>query len=167
MAQIYNFPNSDGTGIRVGIISFGGYFNQSDLDSYFSDFNLGASAPKIGISFFNGAQFDYIDPDGASGENYLDIEIISSVTPKANITLYIAPNTVADFYGVLNLAMQESDVVSVSWGYNESQITTNGLNIFDALFNTYSTVPVFVATGNRGSAGGVGFPASCTKAIGI
>ena len=125
------------------------------------------TAPKIGISFFNGAQFDYIDPDGASGENYLDIEIISSVTPKANITLYIAPNSIVDFYGVLNLAMQESDVVSVSWGTEESQITSSGLNIFDALFNTYSTVPVFVATGDLGSAGGVGFPASCTKAIGI
>jgi hypothetical protein len=63
--------------------------------------------------------------------------------------------------------MQHSEVVSVSWGTNESRVSAFYQNSFSALFNTYSTVPVFVATGNRGSAGGVGFPASCTKAIGI
>jgi subtilase family serine protease len=167
VAQVYNFPNSDGAGIRVGIISFGGYFNQSELNSYFSDFNLSASAPEIGISFFNGAQFDYVDVNGDSIENYLDIEIISSVTPKANITLYYAPNTIDDFYGVLNLAMQQSDVVSLSWGYIESQIPNTYRNSFNTLLDTYSSVPVFVATGDDGSVGGVGFPASCTKAIGI
>jgi subtilase family serine protease len=167
VAQVYNFPNSDGAGIRVGIISLGGYFNQSDLDSYFSDNSLGASAPKIGISFVNGAQFDYVDVNDDSIENYLDIEIVSSVTPKANITLYYGPNTVSNFYDVLNLAMQHSDVVSISWGTNESRVSASYRNSFNALFNTYSSVPVFAATGDDGSTGGVGFPASCTNAIGI
>jgi hypothetical protein len=167
VAQIYNFPNSDGEGIRVSIISLGGYFNQSDLNTYFTDYNLGASVPQIGVYFFNGSQFDYVDLNDDSSENYLDIEIVASVVPKANITLYYATNSVANLYNLLELAMQQSDVVSLSWGTNESSTSLNYLNSFNALFNTYSNVPVFVATGDDGSTGGVGFPGSCTKAIGI
>ena len=167
VAQIYNFPNSDGAGIRISIISLGGYFNQSDLNSYFTTYNLGASVPQIGFYFFGGAQFDYIDLDDDSSENYLDIEIVASVAPKANITLYYAQNSIANLYSLLDLAMQQSDVVSLSWGITESSASLTYRNSFNVLFDTYSSVPVFVATGNKGSTGGVGFPASCTKAIGI
>ena len=165
VAQIYNFPNSDGAGIRVSIISLGGYFNQSDLDSYFATYNLGANVPQIGVYFFGGAQFDY-DLNKTSHENYLGIEIVASVTPNANITLYYATNSVVNLYNLLDLAMQQSDVVSLSWGIAESKVSTTYRNSFNALFNTYSNVPVFVSTGNDGSTGGVGFPASCTNAIG-
>ena len=34
------------------------------------------------------------------------------------------------------------------------------------MFAKYSNVPIFIATGDQGSAGGVGFPASCPNAIG-
>ena len=145
----------------------GGYFNQSDLNSYFTTYNLGASVPQIGFYFFGGAQFDYIDLDDDSSENYLDIEIVASVAPKANITLYYAQNSIANLYSLLDLAMQQSDVVSLSWGITESSASLTYRNSFNVLFDTYSSVPVFVATGNKGSTGGVGFPASCTKAIGI
>ena len=64
--------------------------------------------------------------------------------------------------------MQQSDVVSLSWGITESSASLTYRNSFNVLFDTYSSVPVFVATGDDGSDfGRVGFPASCTKAIGI
>ena len=53
VAQIYGFPKSNGAGIRVGVVSLGGYFNQTDLQNYFDQFDLG-EAPTINIALING-----------------------------------------------------------------------------------------------------------------
>jgi kumamolisin len=59
VTQIYGFPNnSKGAGITVGIISLGGYFNQSDLNSYFMQFNL-STAPQVKVFFVDGAKMTY------------------------------------------------------------------------------------------------------------
>ena len=163
-AQVYGFPISDGSGVRIGIITLGGYFNQSDLDNYFNKFNLG-TAPSINIVYVDGATMDFVDPNDESGENYLDVEIIASIVPKASITLYFAPNTFAGFYDAISLALQQNDVVSLSWGTSESGLSSYWSS-FESLLSTNSKVSIFIATGDAGSSGGVGFPASCPSAIG-
>ena len=163
-AQVYNFPNSTGAGINIGIISLGGYFNQSDLNNYFTQFGLGI-APTINVVFVDGGQFDYNDYNGQSLENYLDVEIIATVAPMANITFYYGSNTFQSMYYVINAALQQSHVVSCSWGSYEYW-TLSYLNSFQAMFAQYSQVPFFAATGDYGSYVGVGFPASCPNAIG-
>ena len=170
VAQVYGFPNSDGSGIRVGIISLGGYFNQTDLDNYFSSNSLG-TAPSINIVYVDGATMDFVDPNDESVENYLDVEIIASIVPKASITLYFAPNTFAGFYDAINSALQQSDVVSVSWAARESA-TSSYWTSYQTLFSTYSSVPVFIASGDYGSYDQFGyttvwFPTSCPNAIGL
>ena len=64
-AQVYGFPESDGADISIGIISFGGYFFQSDLDAYFAANSLG-TAPSINIAYVGGATQNYSDPYSAS-----------------------------------------------------------------------------------------------------
>jgi len=162
-AQVYGFPNSNGSGVRVGIVSLGGFFNQSDLQNYFTLLGLG-SAPNINVVLIDGAFLNYNDLD-SSVENYLDVEIISTVAPEANITFYFAPNTWPGFYDVIKAALQNSDVVSLSWGNSEINDSAYYAS-FEALFALYSNVPCFIATGDNGSDVGVGFPASCPSAIG-
>ena len=161
VAQVYGFPKSDGADIRVGIVSLGGYLNQSDLQNYFDQFDLG-EAPTINIALING--FKYNDIWNAVFENYLGVEILESIVPKANITLYIAPNSFQGFYDVINIALKQNDVVSCSWGTLESG-TSSYWTSFQAMFARYSNVPIFFATGDDGSKDGVGFPASCPNAI--
>ena len=60
LEQVYGFPSSDGSGANVGIISLGGYFNQSDLQDYFDRFGLGI-APIVNMVFVDGAKLDFVD----------------------------------------------------------------------------------------------------------
>ena len=164
-AQIYGVPSSNGAGIRVGIISLGGYFTQQHLQDYFTLNGLG-QAPRVNVVLVDGARLDFVDRSGASGENYLDVEIIASVVPQANITLYFAPNTARGFYNVLATALQNSNVVSVSWGSDERGNPRTYMDMYQALFARFSNVPIFIATGDLGSNGAVGFPSNCPNAIG-
>jgi len=163
VAQVYGFPNSNGAGVRIGIVSLGGYFTQNDLQNYFTAIGFG-SAPNINIVLIDGAQFNYADINSAA-ENYLDVEIISTIVPEANITFYFVPNTFQYFYDVIKAALQNSDVVSISWGTYEI-FTSAYWSSFQALLAQYGNVPCFIATGDQGSSIGVGFPANCPNAIG-
>jgi len=168
VATDYGVPASTGAGINVGIISFGGYFTQSDLNTYFSNKGLG-TAPTINIVFIDGGTLNFTDTNSAL-ENYLDIEIIASVVPQATITVYFAPNGYTSFYyDNLYAAITQNNIVSSSWSFMESQLIsrlTGFLNSVQKLLSIYSNVPVFVATGDHGSTGGVGFPASAPNSIG-
>ena len=154
-----------------GFRCLGGYFNQTDLNTFFNLNSLG-KAPIINVVYVDGGKQNTNDSDSA-GENYLDIEIISSVVPKATITIYFAPNTNQAFYDVLLTAIQKNDIVTCSWTSIEYNNPIYYLQIFQTLFSKYSNVPVFVASGDYGSYsasyssdGGAGFPASCPNAIG-
>jgi kumamolisin len=171
-AQVYGAPNGTGSSIRVGIITLGGFFNQSDLQAYFNQFGLG-KAPTINIVYVDGAAQNQTDIV-STGENYLDIEIVASIVPQANISLYFAPNTNQGFYDVIYQAIVNSDIVSCSWGGPEKENPKSYMGTFQALFAKYSNVPFFAASGDSGSFsrfifsyGGVLFPASCPNAIGI
>jgi kumamolisin len=171
-ARIYGVPDGTGAGVRVGIVSLGGYFNQSDLQAYFDVNGLG-TAPIISIVYVDGAVQNPNDFSG-SLENYVDVEMISSVATQANITMYMGVNTNEGFYNVFSVALQNSDIVSCGWGKQEIYVTTSTAISFQTLFAAYSNVPIFVATGIRGSyvtwtnssIGGAAFPASCPNAIG-
>jgi subtilase family serine protease len=108
--------------------------------------------------------FNSFNKAGFSVENYLDVEIVASVAPKANITFYFAPNSFQSFYSVLNTALKHSHVVSCSWDSRED-VTSAYWASFNALFSKYPNVPIFIATGDQGSNGAVGFPASCPNVI--
>jgi len=162
-AEFYKFPKSSGLGTKVAIISLGGYFLQSDLQTIFTQMNLG-TAPTIGIVFVDGAQQNFTDPEAFSIINYINVFIIAALVPQATITLYFAPNTAQGFYDVISTALQQSHVVSCPWFQSES-LSSSYWTTSEQLLAKYGNVPVFMSAGNQESVVGVGFPASCPSAI--
>ena len=100
-AQVYGVPEGTGAGVRVGIVSLGGSFVQTDLQAFF-DINGFGMAPTIKIVYLDGVTQtnDFM----STVENYVDVEMIASVAPQANITIYMGVNTNQGFYNVLDAA---------------------------------------------------------------
>ena len=61
-------------------------------------FNL-STAPRVNVAIVDNAKMTYTD-SASTLENYLDIEILASIVPNSNITLYYAPNSFQSFYNV-------------------------------------------------------------------
>lgn len=167
LATLYNFPkNLDGTGQKIGIIELGGGYIPSDITTYFA--NLGINAvPNIVDVSIDGAVNNPYDGSGANVEVILDIEVIAAIAPGASIYVYFAPNTNKGFYDAINAAINQCDIVSISWGGPESQWPSSTRNTFNNLFKAATTknVTVLAAAGDAGSGDGlygknVDFPAS-------
>jgi kumamolisin len=127
VASLYDFPsNADGTGQCIGILEFGGGYDTTDLQTYFS--NLGINMPQITTVSVDGVANNPNSPNpddnDADGEVMLDVEVAGSVAPKAKIVVYFAPFTEQGWVDVLTTAVQDTtnkpSVLSVSWGWPES-----------------------------------------------
>jgi kumamolisin len=178
LAQLYDFPNGDGTGECVGIIELGGGFSLDDLSNYFSSLGINPTPQVIAVSV-DGGQNSPGDPNGADGEVMLDIEVVGAVAPAAKIVVYFAPNTDQGFLDAITTAVHDSQnkpsVISISWGSAESQWTSQALTNFDEAFQSAGAmgVTICVASGDNGSSDGVSdganhvdFPASSSFALG-
>lgn len=132
LASIYNFPAGDGTGQKVGIIELGGGYLMSDINAYLQNFNL-TSNNIIDVSV-NGAH----NNPGLSDDDMevvLDLEIIVSLVPKAEIRVYFAPNSLSGFYNAILASINDGcKIVSISWGMRESGYGNYNLNLFNNLF---------------------------------
>jgi kumamolisin len=160
VAKLYNFPPQQGAGQRVAVLEFGGGFDQSVLDDYFTK-NIGLETPPTvnGISVLNTPI--KVDND-ATGEVYLDIEVIGAMAPKATIDVYFAPWTGEGFLNAIDQAIHNDDyaAVSISYGLDEDMRGTAdnpgwpllNQNIDEAFRDASGLgVPVFVSTGDQGS----------------
>jgi len=168
MAELYKFPAGNGSGQNIGIVQLDGSFSQNELNYYFSSRNLG-TAPAVNVVLLNGTAQKTNEADI---EVALDVQIIAAVCPAANITIYFSPNSIQGFYEAIRVAGLNNDVVSISWGQDEqSYLQTYGyLNSFSNLIGGLGK-PVFIASGDYGSAGLTGsglhvsFPASVPTAF--
>jgi len=171
VAKLYSFPTTPpgvlpGTGSRIGIVQLGGSFSQTELNTYFAQHSLGR-APTVNVVLLNGATQA---PNSASIEVALDVQIIAAICPGASITIYFAPNSIAGFYDCISAAGKNSDIVSVSWGCDETSIPSSYLISFENLISTLPC-PVFIASGDNGAKNStdtglsVSFPASCPHSI--
>jgi kumamolisin len=171
LAALYQFPQGDGKGECVGIIELGGGYNTSDLKSYFS--SLGVASPTVKpVGVDQGSNQPSGDPNGPDGEVTLDIEIVGSIAPGANIAVYFTQNSDAGFIDAVSRAVHDTtnkpSVISISWGGPESSWTSQSLNAFNSVLQTAAAlgVTVCVASGDSGSSDGSGsgnqvdFPAS-------
>ena len=174
IAKAYNFPAADGHGVKVGIISLGGGWLQSDLAKSMTDLgvkNYPASIPSVTI---NGAVPTWT-AGGADVENTLDIYCIAGLVPRANIVMYSAPNDSISFStnpasaeasnsgigfaSAINKAIDDGcDVISISWGSTEKIISGNiAYYCGDYMKNIFAKaaaqgVTVCIASGDYGSA---------------
>jgi len=123
VAALYGFPAGTGKGQCVGIVELGGGFRPADLKTYFTKLKVGS--PKVlAVSVDHGTNAPSGSANGADGEVMLDIEVVGSVAPAANIAVYFAPNTDAGFVDAVTSAIHDTtnkpSVISISWGSAES-----------------------------------------------
>jgi kumamolisin len=176
VAQLYGFPDSDGSGQAVAIIELGGGFAQDDLDTYFSA--LGMPTPTVTAVPIDGAANSPGVDSNADGEVMLDIEVVGAVAPGATQSVYFAPNSDMGFLDAIKSATHDGLVVpaaiSISWGGRESTWTAQAMQSFEQAFvdATVLGITVCVAAGDNGSTDGSGgplevdFPASAPHALG-
>jgi kumamolisin len=179
VAELYDFPSGlDGSGQSIAIIELGGGFTTSDLQAYF--LKLGIPVPDVlSISVDGTGNSPTGDPNGPDTEVMLDIEVIGSIAPKAQIYVYFAPNTDAGFVDAVSTAVHDSvhrpSILSISWGDAESNWTQQGIQALDQVFQDAAVLGVTVAaaSGDGGSSDGVAdnlahvdFPASSQYVLG-
>jgi kumamolisin len=177
IAGLYQFPaGTDGTGQTVAIIELGGGYSAADLSAYFS--GLGIPVPSVTSAGVDGAaNVAGQDPQGADGEVLLDIEVVGSVAPGADVVVYFAPNTDQGFVDAVTQAVHAQPApvaVSISWGGPESSWTAQSMTALDdAIADGVALgVTVTVAAGDSGSGDGAtdgqphtDFPASSPHAL--
>lgn len=158
VAQLYNYPQIDGTGVTIGIIELGGTVSDADLTAYFA--GLGLPKPELVHVSVDG-QVAQPDPTGADVEVALDVEVIGAMAPGCKIVIYDAPNTEQGFIDAILAAAHDQtnspSVVSISWGAPESGWSASGMRGMDAAFaiGTAMGVTYTAASGDGGSTDGV------------
>ena len=170
IATAYNIPASTGAGIKVGIISLGGGFLQSDLNASMAA--MGLTAPTVTQVLLNGATGTF-NTGTSSLENTLDIYCVAGMVPGATITLYITTSstTTAAWNGAFQQAVTDGcDVITHSWGAPELY----GDFCASAFANAATAnIPILVASGDAGSDNGNGssegtqYPASSAGVIAV
>jgi kumamolisin len=177
VASLYGFPNGTGAGQCVAIIELGGGYRTADLQAYFA--GLGVGSPKVAaVSVDHGNNAPTGDPNGPDGEVMLDIEMVGSIAPAANIVVYFGPNTDAGFLDGVTTAIHDAtnrpSVISISWGGPEATWTAQAMTVMDDAFQAAAAmgITVCVASGDSGSSDGVNdgndhvdFPSSSPYAL--
>ncbi len=178
VAGAYRMPTgTDGAGQTLAIIELGGGFAATDLDTYFA--GLGLSTPKvIAVGVDGSVNQPGSDPTGADGEVLLDIEVAGAIAPRASVIVYFAPNTDAGFLDAIAVATHATPTptaISISWGQNEDEWTTQSRTAMDQAFADAAALGITVtaAAGDSGSSDAatdgavhVDFPAASPHVLG-
>ncbi|GAC1590187.1 MAG: S53 family peptidase [Candidatus Velthaea sp.] len=174
VAKAYHFPPGDGSGEHVAVISLGGRYDDVAQQAYCK--RLGVPHVPFHVVNVDGGADNARDA-GPTGENTLDAQIIGTVVPNADKTMYIAPNTDRGFLDAISTAMHDkhhNSAISISWGGPEERFTPQAMRAFNELFKEARAmgVNVFCAAGDNGSSDGVGdgndhvdFPSSSPSVI--
>jgi kumamolisin len=155
VANLYRFPEGDGSGQTVGIIELGGGFRPADLANYFKSLNV--NNPKVVTVSVNGGS----NQPGAAAdlEVGLDIEIVGALAPNATLAVYFAPSASdADFASAILDAVHDTvnkpSVISISWGGSEDQTTGQFVDDVNSHLDDAQNlgITVLVASGDNGAA---------------
>lgn len=160
VAELYNFPPMQGDGQRVAILEFGGGFDQKVLADYFTN-QIGLRTPPT-VKAISVLGTEPQIGDGATGEVYLDIEIVGAMAPKAAIDVYFAPWTGQGYLDAIEEAIHNHDYASVSISYGLDEDVSGSADFpgwpalhqhVDEAFRDAAAVgiPVFVSSGDQGS----------------
>ncbi len=178
VAARYKFPTGlDGTGETVGLIELGGGYVESEVATYFTTNGVTRTGTLLSVGVDGAANAGANDPTGADGEVQLDIEVVGSVAPAANIVVYFGPNQGSGFQDAISAAINDQtnkpSVISISWGGPESSYAQQDM---DAMNQTLAQgaalgISVCVASGDSGASDGtsakaVDFPASSPNVLG-
>ena len=179
VAAAYQFPTGvDGTGETVGIIELGGGYADADVAAYFTLVGVTQTGTLTSVGVDGATNAGETDPDGADGEVQLDIEVVGSVAPGANIVVYFGPNQGSGFHDAISQAVNDAtnkvSVISISWGGPESTYAAQDVTAFEQVLAQAATlgITVCVACGDNGSTDGltdganhVDYPASSVSVL--
>ena len=157
VATAYSIPDSDGAGIKIGIIApGGGGFLQSDLNKTFADLiysgliAAGTPTPIITQVLLDGQTGDFVD-SGVSLENTLDIYCLATLVPAADIIIYIGSN----FVSTTQQAIDDGcDIISVSYTVTGGEPSSGTMDAFEYFLLSPATdakIAICVASGDSGS----------------
>ncbi len=196
VAELYNYPtNLTGSGQNVAIFAFNGTgpdphggYNLASLKTYFEKI-LGGTTPAIQDVVVQGPGNDP-GPDSqsssqngdATGEVMLDMCVVGSVAPGANIFMYFTEFTSQGWLDGLNQAITDTNkigVISISYGNPEDDPdgawTAMGVQQVNQVFEAASAkgITICCASGDDGSSDQVStgahvdFPASSPFVLGV
>jgi kumamolisin len=196
VAQLYQYPQFDGTGQNVAVFAFNGAgapdprggYKLSSLKTYFEQV-LGGKTPSITDVVVQGPGNDP-GPDtpasekngDATGEVMLDMCVVGSVAPGAKMFMYFTEFTTQGWIDALNEAITDQNqisVISISYGNPEDDpqgawtpmAVKQVSDAFEAAIAKQITI--CVAAGDDGSADQVSsgahvdFPASSPNVLGV
>ena len=167
LARAYNFPSNggsyqtEGTGTCIGIIELGGGYITQNLTSSFS--RIGLPNPTTVDFLIGSGSNNPADPN--SVEVMLDIYAASGISPASTQVIYFTDNSEVGFYNGVYAAINDSvnnpNVISISWGIDESLWSGLYRYLMDTVFQQaiVKGITVTVATGDYGSQAYAGRPA--------
>ena len=179
VAKHYGFPaGGTGAGETVAIIELGGGYTPAQMTAYFAAKHIHRTGTLEAVSV-GGATNTPGDPNGADGEVQLDIQVVGSVAPAADIAVYFGANQGSGFLDAIAAAVHDTarkpSVISISWGGPESYWSAQDIDAMDQVFQTAASLGITVtaASGDNGASDGattgmltVDFPASSPHVLG-
>lgn len=173
-ANFYNFPTQQNAlnKPKIGVVSFGGSYFTADLEFYWKNILQLTTWPTVNYVNVGGATTvpnkNVLVDEGSSIENTMDIQIIGAICPNSTITVYFAPNNLNCMSTVLEAALANNDIVSVSWGASEFVYGQTLINKINATISKYASKIICVASGDNGCSNGdsyytpnADFPSTC------
>jgi kumamolisin len=165
-AALYNFPGHfDGKGQTIGIIALGGGYEETSLQDYFHRTGVNRTGALTAVSVDgtsnNPIMGEDLDHNNRVREVQLDIEIVGSIAPAANIVVYFAGSQdpsglIAALRRSITDSIHAPTVISVSWHYPEDIASSTYPGALDALGQVLQMakdahVTVCVASGDGGA----------------
>jgi hypothetical protein len=152
MRSYYGFPvitsRPDNVRPKIAVISLGGSYLQTDLDTYWTEkCGFSSMIPYVVDHSVDGNPMPIFARDVESLENTIDIELIGGFCPSAIIHFYSAVNTEVGYYNAFEMAINDNmDFISTSWGQSEEKFYGQ-----PALLDQYNTLFENGVTGYHGT----------------
>ena len=168
IAALYNFPVKSAVGQCVALLEFGGGYLRQDIDTYFAELAGCQSPPKIVDVGIDGRSNSPCSDLVSDREVTLDIDVVGSVAPGAEIVVYFAPLTERGWIDATTAcvhdAVRKPSVIAICWGCAELQShatlawTRSGIAALQATFQEAMMlgVTVLASSGDEGSSCGIG-----------
>jgi kumamolisin len=177
IAALYDFPTGvTGAGQCIALIELGGGYLDSDNQAAFA--GMGLALPEIVAVPIDGVANAPGQSKAADDEVALDLQVAGGVAPGARFALYFARASFAGFVDAVSTAVhdpvQKPNVISISWGVNETTWSAAARQAMDAALQDAArlNISVFVAAGDNLATNGaqdsalhVQYPASSPWAI--
>ena len=141
-----NSPSTAGAGQKIGLVEFDN-FNPSDVQNFLqlvSRPNQFAQLSQVHVNGGAGA------PGAEQAEVLLDIDVVMSLAPGAQVIVYDGPfHGRGSYQAMFNAMINDGvNVISNSWAYCEDQTTATDVQSIDSILANAAAAGITVVTGS-------------------